>query len=222
MLENKSSDHAEQELKDIVRPLLSWYEKEARVLPWRMDTNPYHIWVSEIMLQQTRVDTVIPHFNRFIEELPTIEALANVSEEKLLKLWEGLGYYSRVRNMWKSAQIICEQYHGVFPEDYSQILELPGIGAYTAGAISSIAFNRPKAAVDGNVLRVITRVLADSTDINSNIFKRWVNDELEKIYPAGQCRQSTQSLMELGAMICIPNGSPKCEICPISRSCKAR
>lgn len=209
-------------LDSIIQPLLEWYAKEARELPWRKTVNPYHIWVSEIMLQQTRVDTVIPYYNRFMKELPTIKALANATEDQLLKLWEGLGYYSRVRNMWKAAKMICEEYGETFPTDYNEILRLPGIGTYTAGAISSIAYGQPKPAVDGNVLRVITRVLANSTDISDTAFKKWVNDELEKVYPVQSSSQFTQSLMELGALICIPNGAPKCEQCPLASSCMAK
>ncbi|MDD3241052.1 MAG: A/G-specific adenine glycosylase [Lachnospira sp.] len=208
--------------KNIVKALLDWYHMNARTLPWRENQEPYRVWVSEIMLQQTRVEAVIPYFLRFMNVLPTIEALAEVDEEQLHKLWEGLGYYSRVRNLQKAAKVICEEYQGKIPSEHEQILKLPGIGPYTAGAISSIAFGQPKAAIDGNVLRVMTRVLADDTDINNMTFRKEMGSWLEEIYPEGQCGDFTQSLIELGALICVPNAEPKCDQCPISAYCKAR
>ena len=208
-------------LEEIPERLLPWYQQNARILPWRENTEPYRVWVSEIMLQQTRVEAVIPFYNRFMERLPDIQALADVPEEELVKLWEGLGYYSRVRNLQKAAQIICREMGGVFPEEYEQMRKLPGIGAYTAGAISSIAFDKPRAAVDGNVLRVVTRVIADKTDITDTAFKERVTGRLEKIYPKGACGSFTQAFMELGAMVCVPNGVPKCEECPLKGICVA-
>ena len=148
----------------IPAPLLSWYRENKRALPWRENPTPYRVWVSEIMLQQTRVEAVKEYYLRFMQTLPTVWNLAECEEEKLLKLWEGLGYYSRVRNLKKAAGQIMEQHHGTFPEDYEQVLSLPGIGEYTAGAICSIAFDQPRAAVDGNVLRVITRLTEDASN----------------------------------------------------------
>lgn len=208
-------------LENMVEPLVDWYEQNQRILPWRENTEPYRVWVSEIMLQQTRVDTVLDYYRRFLEKLPDVQALAAVDEETLMKLWEGLGYYSRVKNMQKAAKVICNQYGGKFPSDYDAILSLPGIGVYTAGAICSIAFEKPAAAVDGNVLRVITRLTACSRDIADTAFRSAVADALEKIYPKGKCGAFTQSLMELGAVICVPNGAPRCLVCPLFKCCCA-
>lgn len=205
----------------IVAPLLAWYRVNRRLLPWREDREPYHVWVSEIMLQQTRVEAVIPYYRRFMARCPDIASLAACGEEELLKLWEGLGYYSRVRNMKKAAQEICEEYYGQFPAEYEEILALPGIGAYTAGAIASIAFGKAVAAVDGNVLRVVTRLTQDGHDIADAKFRRQVAKELERVYPAGACGDFTQSLMELGAVVCVPNGMPKCKECPLRFLCGA-
>ncbi|MBE5882090.1 MAG: A/G-specific adenine glycosylase [Lachnospiraceae bacterium] len=206
----------------IVLPLLTWYDQNKRILPWRENRDPYRIWVSEIMLQQTRVEAVKPYFDRFIRRLPDVESLATAPEEQLLKLWEGLGYYNRVKNMQKAARMIVEQYGGKMPGEYRILLELPGIGAYTAGAIASIAFNRPVTAVDGNVLRIITRLTADDTDVLSEKFKKQVQKELEKIVPAERPGDFTQALMELGATVCLPNGAPKCNQCPWRELCEAR
>lgn len=210
-----------EELEYIVTPLLKWYESNARKLPWRENTQAYRVWISEIMLQQTRVETVIPYYKRFMQRFPNVSALAKADEEELMKLWEGLGYYTRARNLQKAAQVVCERFSGQFPSDYEQVLSLPGIGEYTAGAICSIAFGLPVAAVDGNVLRVLTRVCEDSSDIMDVGFRRRVKMDLEKVYPSGHCGTFTQSLMELGAMICVPNGVPKCEDCPLKQQCKA-
>jgi A/G-specific adenine glycosylase len=209
-------------LQKIVAPLLAWYRQNARDLPWRKDKDPYHVWVSEIMLQQTRVETVIPYYERFLIELPTIQSLARAPEEKLLKLWEGLGYYSRVWNMQKAAVIICEKYSGIFPENFEEIRALPGIGAYTAGAVSSIAFGKPTPAVDGNVLRVITRLTGNQTELSDPKLKERITAELAAVYPAGHCGEFTQSLMELGALICLPNQMPKCDSCPLKNLCYAK
>ncbi len=208
-------------LSQVPQPLLDWYCKNARTLPWRENTDPYRVWVSEIMLQQTRVAAVIPYFLRFIEQLPTIEALANAPEEQLLKLWEGLGYYSRARNLQKAAKIICSQYSGVFPERYEDILSLPGVGPYTAGAVASISFGQPTPAVDGNVLRVVSRLLEWDADLIGTAEKKQVSELLAAIYPEGQCGAFTQALMELGAVICIPNTAPKCMACPLQHICGA-
>lgn len=201
--------------------LLPWYEENARDLPWRRDRNPYHIWVSEIMLQQTRVDTVIDYYNRFLATFPTIDALAAAAEEKVLKLWEGLGYYSRARNLHKTAQIIVSQYGGDFPANQAEIIKLPGIGSYTSGAILSIAFEKPTPAVDGNVLRVIARITNDDRCIDEAKVKRDIGNNLAKVYPADRCGDFTQSLMELGATVCLPNGKPLCEQCPVAEICVA-
>lgn len=200
--------------------LLPWYEKNRRVLPWREDRDAYHIWVSEIMLQQTRVEAVKGYYARFLEELPNVEALAQCDDEKLHKLWEGLGYYSRVRNLKKAAQVIVGEYGGVFPRKSEEILALPGIGAYTAGAIGSIAFNLPTPAVDGNVLRVCARLTNDDSPIDLPETKRKVNAALAEIYPEN-AGDFTQALMELGATLCGPNWKPKCESCPCAHLCRA-
>jgi A/G-specific adenine glycosylase len=208
-------------LLDMVTPLLAWYEKNARNLPWREDTDPYRVWVSEIMLQQTRVDAVIPYYTRFMRELPNVESLAKVDEEKLMKLWEGLGYYRRARNLHKAAQVIMEKHGGIFPKDYLEIRALPGIGDYTAGAISSICFDQPVSAVDGNVLRVIARLTGSYEDVSKTEVKRKTARMLEAVYPEDRCGEFTQALMELGAVICLPNGMPKCEDCPLAFMCRA-
>lgn len=218
---NDILENNENSLGWIVEPLLQWYKEHARVLPWRENSDPYRVWVSEIMLQQTRVEAVIAYYQRFMENFPNIEILAVAPEEKVMKLWEGLGYYSRARNLKKAAEVISEQYKGKFPEEYSEILKLPGIGKYTAGAISSIAFGQPCSAVDGNVLRVITRLEENGTDIKDEKFKKQIGEKLEEVYPVGCCSEFTQSLMELGATVCVPNGEPKCEECPLKRGCSA-
>lgn len=206
---------------EIKQPLLSWYEKEHRLLPWRTTNIPYYIWVSEIMLQQTRVEAVKGYYTRFLDVLPSIRDLAEVSEEELLKLWEGLGYYNRARNLQKAARIIMEEYEGVFPKEYSEVISLPGIGEYTAGAICSICYNLPTPAVDGNVLRVMTRVAESYCNIDDAKTKRLAKKELDVLYQYGDCATLTQALMELGAVVCIPNGTPKCEVCPLNTMCKA-
>ena len=199
--------------------ILPWYEENKRDLPWRRDREPYHVWLSEIMLQQTRVEAVKGYYARFLEKLPTISALAEADDDLLHKLWEGLGYYSRVRNLKKAAQVIQERYGGVFPGEYEQVLALPGVGEYTAGAVCSIAFNRPTPAVDGNVLRVVSRLTADDTPIDNPAYKRRVRDALAEIYPA-EAGAFTQALMELGATLCGPNWKPRCEECPCKAFCR--
>lgn len=198
--------------------LIPWYENNKRDLPWRKDRDPYHIWISEVMLQQTRVEAVKAYYTRFLEVLPTVEDLANVDDDLLNKLWEGLGYYSRVRNMKKAAQQIVAFHDGVFPGEYEKILALPGIGAYTAGAICSIAFNHPIPAVDGNVLRVVSRLTNDTTPIDLPAYKKSVAERLARIYPK-QAGDFTQALMELGATVCGPNRKPDCSICPCKGFC---
>lgn len=206
----------------IVEPLLMWYDKGRRILPWREKPTPYRVWVSEIMLQQTRVEAVKPYFERFMAALPSIEALAEAEENTLLKLWEGLGYYNRARNLQKAAIRIKEQYNGTLPDDYETLLTLPGIGRYTAGAIASIAYGQKTPAVDGNVLRVIARVTADDGDILTEQVKRRIEQMLLEIMPADRSGDFNQALMELGAVVCIPNGVPKCEICPWRHFCEAK
>ncbi len=211
----------EETLSQIVRPLLDWYHQNARVLPWRKNRDPYRVWISEIMLQQTRVDTVIPYYERFLEALPDIPSLAAVPEDVLLKLWEGLGYYSRARNLQKAARKMTEKYGGKFPEDPKAVASLPGIGPYTTGAICSIAFEQPTPAVDGNVLRVISRICRSAENIDDTAVRRRMTEALAKIYPVSERGDFTQSLMELGALICLPNGFPLCGQCPLNGICKA-
>ncbi len=207
---------------EIVQPLLMWYGANKRELPWRDKNNAYYTWVSEIMLQQTRVEAVKPYFARFTEELPDIAALAACPEEKLMKLWEGLGYYNRVRNMQKAAVTIVEEFDGVMPASYEAILSLKGIGNYTAGAIASIAWGIPVPAVDGNVLRVISRITESREDIMKQSVRRNVEAAIRGIIPDDRPGDFNQALMELGAVVCVPNGPAKCEECPVARFCRAR
>ena len=200
--------------------LLPWYKENRRELPWRQDKAPYHVWLSEIMLQQTRVEAVKGYYARFLQKLPTIRDLAAADEETLYKLWEGLGYYSRVRNLHKAANQILERHGGAFPTDYHDVRALAGIGDYTAGAICSICFDLPTPAVDGNVLRVCTRLTADPTPIDSPAMKKQLTARLAEAYPESS-GDFTQALMELGATVCVPNGAPKCMVCPLSHICLA-
>ncbi len=209
-----------EEIGRLPKLLLPWYAEHRRELPWRKDRQPYHIWLSEIMLQQTRVEAVRGYYARFLEILPTVEALASCDDETLHKLWEGLGYYSRVRNLKKAAGIILETYHGIFPKTYEEILALPGIGEYTAGAICSIAYDLPTPAVDGNVLRVMSRLLDDPTPIDQPAVKEKVRRILAGIYPK-EAGDFTQALMELGATLCGPNRKPDCGHCPCKPICRA-
>ena len=210
-----------QRLSQTVQPLLAWYRGHARVLPWRADREPYHVWLSEIMLQQTRVEAVRGYYARFLAAAPDVFALAALPEAQLLKLWEGLGYYNRARKAQACAQEIAAR-GGVWPDTVEGLLALPGIGPYTAGAIGSICFERPAAAVDGNVLRVCARVLDDATPIDSAAHKAALTAALSACYPAGHCGDFTQALMELGATVCGPNRAPQCEVCPIAALCLAR
>lgn len=211
----------EELLSRIAQPLLTWYDSNRRVLPWREDPTPYHVWVSEIMLQQTRVEAVKEYYARFLRELPTIRDLAEAEEDLLLKLWEGLGYYNRVRNMQKCAQVIEREYGGRMPGNYEELLALPGIGNYTAGAISSIAFGQVNPAVDGNVLRVVTRVLADDTDIMNTGFRSKVEQSLRSEMSGERPGDFNQAMMDIGATVCVPNGAPHCKECPLHAFCKA-
>ena len=201
--------------------LLPWYEQNRRDLPWRRDREPYHVWLSEIMLQQTRVEAVKGYYARFLAALPTVEALAEADPELCHKLWEGLGYYSRVRNLQKAAQVIVQNLGGVFPRDYGGIRALPGVGDYTAGAVGSISFELPTPAVDGNVLRVAARLALDHRPVDRPAVKRELTAALAEIYPRGRCGDFTQALMELGATVCLPGGAPRCEACPLADLCEA-
>ena len=207
---------------DFVKPMLVWYNENARDLPWRRTKDPYLIWVSEIMLQQTRVEAVLGYYERFTSALPTVADLALCPEDKLLKLWEGLGYYSRARNMQKAARIVCESYAGQMPESAADLMKLPGIGEYTAGAISSIAFGQAEPAVDGNVLRVIARLEAISENILSESVKKKIREELRGLHDAndGTFGLLNQAFMDLGAGVCLAGSAPKCDICPISSYCR--
>ncbi len=206
-------------LSKLPAALLPWYAKNKRDLPWRHDRDPYHIWVSEIMLQQTRVEAVKGYYARFLEKLPTIESLADADDELLHKLWEGLGYYTRVKNLKKAAIQIMEKHQGEFPQKHESVLALPGVGAYTAGAICSIAYGMKTPAVDGNVLRVVSRLVNDDTPIDTPAWKKLVQLQLEKIYPDA-AGDFTQALMELGATVCGPNRAPECKVCPCASFCK--
>ncbi|WKY48008.1 A/G-specific adenine glycosylase [Eubacteriaceae bacterium ES3] len=198
---------------------LEWFYKNKRSLPFRETKNPYNIWISEIMAQQTQIDTLIPYYNRFIEKFPDLSSLAAANEADVLKAWEGLGYYSRARNLHKAAQIIERDYSGSFPSDYNTLIKLPGIGPYTGGAIASIAFNQAVTAVDGNVLRVISRFLNSKLDIGENKTKKHITQWLESLLPENS-GDFNEALMELGAMICTPK-SPKCLLCPLIDGCQA-
>ncbi len=206
-------------LSEIVTPLLRWYHSQARILPWRENPKPYYVWISEIMLQQTRVEAVKPYFDRFITALPTVQALAGVPEGDLLKLWEGLGYYNRARNLQKAAQQIMQEHTGNLPSSYDALLALPGIGRYTAGAIASIAYHIGVPAVDGNVLRVITRLIASREDIMKEKTRKMIEAYLQEIMPTDKAGDFNQALMELGAMICLPKGAAKCPLCPLKQLC---
>ena len=202
----------------IVEPLLAWYAAAARTLPWRENRDPYRVWVSEIMLQQTRVEAVRAYYLRFMETFPDVHALAEAPEDTLLKAWEGLGYYARARNLQKTARIVAARYGGVFPRSRDALMQLPGIGPYTAGAIASICFDLPEPAVDGNVLRVAARLTECFQPMEP--LKNQIAKKLRAVYPSGRCGDFTQSLMELGAMVCLP-GAPRCEQCPLSHICIA-
>jgi len=211
----------EQRLAAMAGPLLDWYDTHKRTLPWRGTGDPYQVWVSEIMLQQTRVAAVLPYYQRWMEALPTVEALAAADEEQLMKLWQGLGYYSRARNMHKAALMIVNTCGGRFPEEEKDLLKLPGIGDYTAGAIASIAFGRAVPAVDGNVLRVISRTADIREDISDAKVRRTFRALLEEAMPREEPGKFNQALMELGATVCAPNGAPDCGRCPLSGLCEA-
>lgn len=209
-------------MQPIAAPLLQWFDANKRLLPFRQEPSAYHIWVSEIMLQQTRVAAAIPYYERFIAALPDPAALAACEPDALRKLWQGLGYYNRVNNMQKAARIVCEQYGGDLPADYDALRSLPGIGDYTAGAVASIAFGIPVPAVDGNVLRVFARLYNDDADVMAPATKKAftvrVLDQMPKATPGPY----NEALMELGALVCVPNGAPLCDVCPLAGLCQAR
>ena len=206
-------------LRKIAKPLLSWFRSRARSLPWRDDPKPYYVWVSEIMLQQTRVTAVLPYFSRFIAALPDVRALASVDDDALMKLWEGLGYYSRARNLKKAAIQIVEKHDGKIPRDFSELLSLPGVGRYTAGAVASIAYGERVPAVDGNVLRVVSRLTASRDDILRDATKRAVENDLAAVMPK-EAGLFNQAMMELGALVCLPRAA-RCDECPLSLLCRA-
>lgn len=205
-----------------ITALLTWYEENRRDLPWRHTRDPYRIWVSEIMLQQTRVEAVKPYYARFLEAFPTVCDLAEADEQRLLKLWEGLGYYSRAKNLQKAAKAVMAEYGGEMPSDEQQLRRLSGIGDYTAGAIASIAFGIPAPAVDGNVLRVLARFTGSWEDITLQETKKRQSDALRQVIPRERAGDFTQAMIELGATVCVPNGEAKCECCPLAESCRAR
>lgn len=208
-------------LNKIVKPLVEWYGENKRILPWRDQNNAYYTWVSEIMLQQTRVEAVKPYFERFVSELPDVNALAECPETKLMKLWEGLGYYNRARNMQEAAKTVAKEYGGILPADYQKLLGLKGVGSYTAGAIASIAYHIPVPAVDGNVLRVISRIKESRKDIMKQSVRKAMEEELLEIMPSDCPGDFNQALMELGAVVCVPNGPAKCGECPAAFCCQA-
>jgi A/G-specific adenine glycosylase len=202
--------------------LIAWYAASRRILPWREAPTPYHIWISEIMLQQTRIEAVIPYYERFLRELPDLASLAAVDEDRLMKLWEGLGYYSRARNLRKAAKQIMSEYGGELPRRAEELKKLPGIGDYTAGAIASVAYGEPELAVDGNVMRVLSRLLAFEDDVMEQKTRRRITEQLRAIYPVGEdAALLTEGIMELGETVCIPNGEARCGVCPLRTLCRA-
>lgn len=210
-----------KQTSDISAVLIEWYGRHFRPLPWRETSDPYLIWLSEVILQQTRVAQGLDYFRRFASRFPDVRSLAAATEDEVLKLWQGLGYYSRARNLQKAARQIMEQFGGVFPNTYEDIRSLAGVGDYTAGAIASIAFGIPVPAVDGNVLRVAARITGDSGDITSPAMKKKVTAALQAVIPTGEPGNFNQAMMELGATVCLPNGAPLCEKCPAASFCRA-
>ncbi|MDQ0902490.1 A/G-specific adenine glycosylase [Paenibacillus sp. V4I7] len=211
-----------EEKKDYFsKNLLDWYQTHKRDLPWRRSKNPYYIWISEVMLQQTRVDTVIPYFHRFVEQFPTVEALATAPEENVLKAWEGLGYYSRARNLQTAVREVHERYDGIVPQNKEEISSLKGVGPYTSGAILSIAYNKPEPAVDGNVMRVLSRYFLIEEDIMKPATRTKMEKLARELILEGTASDFNQALMELGAMVCTPR-SPHCLTCPVMAHCSAR
>ncbi len=207
-------------MRDFSAPLLAWYDKNKRSFPWREDPTPYAVWVSEIMLQQTRIQAALGYYARFMAAFPDVFALASADEETVLKLWEGLGYYSRARNLHKTAKIVAERYHGEFPRSAAALKKLPGIGDYTAGAIASIAFGEREGAVDGNVLRVVSRLERCGESVGDAGYRERVRRKLGEMSPAGRAGDFTSALMELGEVVCVP-GEPACLLCPLAPQCGA-
>jgi A/G-specific adenine glycosylase len=215
-------DRKQELLNAVAAPLLAWYDVNRRDLPWRGSRDPYRVWVSEIMLQQTRVTAVLPYYKRWMVALPDVFALAEVDEEKLMKLWQGLGYYSRARNLKKAAEIIVRDLNGQFPRTYEGLLRLPGVGDYTAGAVASMAFGLPVPAVDGNVLRVAARAANIGEDILDPKVRKMFRSRMETAMPLDRPGEFNQALMDLGATVCLPSGAPSCGSCPLSTLCEAR
>ncbi len=209
-------------ISNMVNPLLDWYARERRVLPWRTESTPYHIWISEMMLQQTRVEAVIDYYHRFLARFPDVDAVAAAELDEVLALWQGLGYYRRCEMLYRTANIISEQYQGKIPADFATLLSLPGIGRYTAAAIMSIGFQKPYAAVDGNVLRVVMRLENSEECIDDGSVKKRVEEALQKVMPKDKTSAFTQALMDLGATVCLPNGAPKCGSCPLQELCQGK
>ena len=222
-MSNENKGLSREVLGQAVPRLLRWYAQVKKPLPWRLSPTAYHVWISEIMLQQTRISAAIPYYERFLAALPDVRALAEVDDEVLMKLWEGLGYYSRARNLKKAAQKVMSEFGGELPHTARELRTLDGVGPYTAGAIASIAFGEPSAAVDGNVLRVVMRLCAAEDDVMSGKTRDKVTAALEEIYPDGKDAGAfTEALMELGENVCIPNGAPKCAECPLLDLCLAQ
>ena len=225
---NKGNKNSSQNAHKIPAPLASlpaallpWYDREKRSLPWRDIVTPYRTWVSEIMLQQTRVQAVLPYFERFMSAAPDVPALAELAEDRLLSLWQGLGYYSRARSLQRSARIMVDQYGGCLPDTYSDLIQLPGIGDYTAGAILSIAFDQAVPAVDGNVLRIAARLTACGDNVLDTRTRQHVRDALAAVMPADRPGDFNQAMMDLGSAVCLPK-NPSCESCPAANLCAAR
>lgn len=218
-MENNLTNIETMDIEAFQNDLISWFKEEQRDLPWRKDRDPYKVWVSEVMLQQTRVDTVIPYFNRFLEWFPTLEDLADAEEEKILKAWEGLGYYSRIRNLQSAVKEVREKYNSVVPSTPKEISSLKGVGPYTAGAILSIAYGIPEPAVDGNVMRVLSRILSIWEDIAKPSSRKVFEEAVRKLISHEDPSGFNQALMELGALICTPT-SPSCLLCPVREHCQ--
>ncbi len=214
-------EFTKKEREELAEQVITYYDKHARSLPWRDNPTPYYVWISEIMLQQTRVKTVIDYFNRFITVFPTIADLAEADEDILLKQWEGLGYYSRARNLQKAAKIIVDKWSGCLPEEKKDLITLPGIGDYTAGAISSIAYGKEEVAIDGNFIRVASRLLAFDGNVWNAEGKHLISDFWKTVLPKNQASAFNQGIMDIGATICLPNGEPHCPSCPISKYCQS-
>ena len=217
-----NSQENKELLQKAIPHLIAWYRENKKEYPWREEATPYHVWISEIMLQQTRIEAALDYYKRFLQELPTVKALAEADDDYLMKLWQGLGYYSRARNLKKAARLIMDEHGGELPDTAEALRKLPGIGDYTAGAIASIAYHKPEPAVDGNVLRVVSRIIASYEDIMLPATKKSVTALLRAVYPLGEeAALLTEGLMELGEQVCIPNGEPRCAVCPIRSFCRA-